>query len=421
MELGHGKQGDMKYYPVEPAGVSQGSPSPQRRQPSAFGRNDGGTFSLQLMKRAFQRRSGVGTFARLAAMLLSLMLAGLTVLGAETVGNTNGTPSATDPAQTYRDFLSNPPWIKKLAYRRDRNYELGAAARLPHLTRFATYEAAVQPNGYYRKHLKGAPLYDGTFLTNPLPVVPGRGISGASDSMFWRLWLDNAIVLVPRDSEPGASSNNWMRYFFRHEQIDLEAVLKLGLDRLAGASIRWTDTNHFAADAFRAIIPYGPLIKGLVKGEITGYTNGCPLVVECTFGLDQHKPQHTTVRYRYDADQTFPPYEIEVEDTDQLGQKTRHSIYIDELNTGIDPKAEHGYLPEMFRVEQIPFDVVQYSSNGVLYSVDVQGRMHPIDTTYHPLSSLDHSGSRMATTAALVLVASCVCGILLFFTRRKPR
>ena len=356
------------------------------------------------------------------AMLLSLMLAGLTVLGAETVGNTNGTPSATDPAQTYRDFLSHPPWIKKIVYRRDRNYELDVTDRRHphHPLGFATYEAAIQPDGYYRKHLKGAPLYDGTSLTNPLPVVPGRGISGASDSMFWRLWLDNAIVLVPRDSEPGASSNNWMRGFFRHEQIALEAVLRLGLDRLAGASIRWTDTNHFVADAYR-VITYGPLIKGLVKGEITSYTDSLPQVVEYTVGVGQPNPQHATVRYRYDSDQTFPPYEIAVEDTDQLGQKITHYNYVDELNIGVDPKAKHGYLPEMFRVEQKTFDVVQYSSNGVLYHVDAQGRMHPVDTTYRSLSSLDQNGSKVATTTALVLAASCICGILLFFTRRKAR
>jgi hypothetical protein len=367
------------------------------------------------MKRPFQRHSGIWTLGRLTALVLGLTLLGQACFGADVTGNTNGTPStATDPAQTFRDFLSNPPWIKKIVYRRDRNYVVDKTDR-KHPRReqgIANYEAALQQGGYYRKHLEGDRFYDplpGT--TNRLPVLPGKGISGASEQFFWRLWESkdsNSIALVPRTGQPGGSDKNWLDGFFQNELYELNRVRMLGFDPLADGVIKWVNNDYFIGNSSRF---------GRIEGRITHYTNGLPQTIQYT--VNSSGTYHLTVRYRYLLGRTFPPYEVQVETVDPKGETVVHLNYIDELEIGDDPKAKHGYFPQDFRVDQSPFGLVQYSSNGILYHVDMQGRLHAVDTTYRPISSLDRPGSRVAAMVSVILISAVVCAFFIKYAKGK--
>jgi hypothetical protein len=346
------------------------------------------------------------------ATALSLMLASLANSGADKAGNTNGTSSATDPAQTYRDFLSDPPWIKKIVYRQDKNYAVVVDPKNGHSIRLdglASYEAAIQPNGYYRKHLQGALIYDRRMpgRTNAETTIQGYVISGASKQYYWRYFGLDDIALVPRDTEAGASTNNWLRGFFSLEHKDLEQVCKLGLDALADTTIQWADK-----DTFGAVSPK----FGHGRGKIVSYTNGVPEAVDYTIGTF-----HSVVRYQYNIGVAFPPHKILVKDFRRDGTILLHANYIDDLIVGIDPEAKEGYSPASFRDNSVPFKSVLLSSNQVLYSVDIQGRLHPQDTTYHSFSSLNHGGSRVATTGGVILFAVAACAFLLHYMMEKRK
>jgi len=310
----------------------------------------------------------------LSALVLSLACLGGSLAKGEAETSSLQTKGA---AQTYRDFLSNPPWIKEIKFRLDRNYQVDVTdERHPKReTGEGIYEAALQPEGYYRKHLDGSPLYDNPPGQTPAvrPVIPGKEtISGASDKFYWRLWEgQDQISLVPRDDQSGASSNNWLRGFFNFELADLEKIRRLGLDQLVGAQITWVDKDHFTAISSS---------RGTAHGAITKYTDDLPETVEYSF--DSAKAQVFRVHYAYASGVTFPPHQITVEDIDSTGHQVIHVNYIDQLEAGFDSNAKTGYHPEAFRTQTAPFAHVSLSSNSVLYQVDQRGQMSAVDTSY---------------------------------------
>jgi len=288
-----------------------------------------------------------------------------------------GSNSITQAAQSYRDFLANPPWLKKIQFGLDRNYRVDVTDE-HHPRReegVGIYEAAWQPNGYYKKHLDGSPLYDNPPGQTPKsrPVVAGNeNISGASDRFYWRLWEgQDQVSLVPKDGQSGASNDNWLRGFFDFELEDLAKIRRLGLDYLVDANLKWDDQNHFTAQSTN---------HGSAHGAIANYTNGLPETIEYSF--DSSPSMIFRVHYDYGSDRMFPPRQITIEDSDDSGKRITHVNYIDSLIVGLDPDAKDGYRPEMFRVRTDPFKQVSISSNGVLYHVGQRGRLDAIDTQY---------------------------------------
>ena len=349
----------------------------------------------------------------LAVLALSVTLAALACFAAGEAGNTIATvnPAPTDPAQTYRDFLSDPPWIKRISYRQDRNYfHVGGNSNKPGtpLQGYARYEAGIQPAGYYRKHLEGA-VTRFAFGHEEPPDVAGRGITGASEKYFWRIWEgDGHVTIVPRSKEEGASPNNWLNGFFRFEMLDLKLIQTLGLDQLTDATIVWVDKDHFTARS----AAFGP-----AHGTILHYLDGLPSEVAYSFVAFTN--YYYLARYTYKSGTPFPPYQIVVLTKRDGAVEVCHTNYIDELEVGLDPAAADGYSAAEFRVENTPFNRVQYSSNAVLYEIDLKGRMHAVDTTYRPIASLNPGGSWIAITAPLISVAVAVGAVFLFLRTKK--
>ena len=324
-----------------------------------------------------------------------------------------GSNDIINAAQTYRDFLSSPPWVKKIEFGLDRNYRVDVTDRR-HPQReegLGLYEAAWQPGGYYRKHLDGSPLYDNPPGQTPRhrPVVAGQeDISGASDRYYWRLWEgQDEISLVPKDNQSGANSNNWLRGFFNLELADLEKIRRLGLDHLVDARITWVDNDHFTAESAS---------HGLAHGSIVNYTDGLPETVQYSF--DSASSLVFKVHYAYEAGKTFPPHRITVEDTDSSGALITHINYINELDAGLDPDAKEGYRPETFRVRTDPFKQVSLSSNGVLYHVNQSGRLNAVDTQYPGIEQFSRPKPH-PVIAALALFGPSIAFILYFVIARR--
>jgi len=318
-----------------------------------------------------------------------------------------------DAAQTYRDFLSNPPWLKKIEFRLDRNYRVDVTDE-SHPQREAgtgTYVAAWQPGGYYRKHLAGSPLYDNPpgQLPRSRTVLAGReNISGASDRFYWRLWEgQDEISLVPKDDQSGASADNWLRGFFDFELADLAKIRRLGLDQLVDARIMWVDKDHFTAETSD---------RGPAHGTIVQYTNGLPATVEYSF--DSAASNIFRVRYAYASGQLFPPHQITVEETVADGNRITHVNYLDALDVGLDPDAAAGYRPEAFRVSAKPFKQISLSSNGILYHVDQRGQLNAVDTQYPGLERFSQPKSR-PTLVGLIMIAPSLAFFLYFVLARR--
>lgn len=324
-----------------------------------------------------------------------------------------GSGEAMDAAQTYRDFLSNPPWLKKIEFRLDRNYRVDVTDERHPQREEGTgrYEAALQPDGYYRKHLEGSPLYDNPPGQTPRnrSVEAGReNISGASDRFYWRLWEgQDEISLVPKDGQSGASADNWLRGFFDFELADLAKIRRLGLDYLVDARIMWVDKDHFTAVSSS---------RGSAHGTIVQYTNGLPETVEYSF--DSTSSVVFRVRYAYEPGKTFPPDQMTVEETDPAGSRIVHLNYIDELDVGLDPNAKVGYHPEAFRMRAEPFKQVSISSNGVLYQVNQRGQLNAVDTRYPGIERFSQPKPR-PMIAALVMVTPSLAFFLYFVIARR--
>jgi hypothetical protein len=324
-----------------------------------------------------------------------------------------GSGAAMDEAQTYRDFLSNPPWLKKIKFRLDRNYRVDVTDERHPRREEGTgiYEAAWQPDGYYRKHLEGSPLYDNPPGQTPprRSVVAGReNISGASDRFYWRLWEgQDEISLVPKDGQSGASADNWLRGFFDFELADLAKIRRLGLDYLVDARITWVDNDHFTAESSS---------RGPAHGTIVHYTNGLPEMVDYSF--DSASSLIFRVRYVYEPGKTFPPQRITVEETDPAGNRIAHVNYLDELDAGLDPNAKEGYRPEAFRVRAEPFKQVSLSSNGVLYHVNQRGQLNAVDTQYPGLERFQQPKPR-PLLVGLVMIAPSLAFFLFFVIDRR--
>jgi len=116
------------------------------------------------------------------------------------------------PFYLLRDYLEGPPWLRKMVFRWPRNMYLVVTD--PHRkiefrpTGWAHFEAAVQPQGWYLRHLEGSPDYDIKRRGEPPePRLLPKGkktVVGANAEFYWYLgWGHEMLRLIPREGQPG--------------------------------------------------------------------------------------------------------------------------------------------------------------------------------------------------------------------------
>ncbi|MEJ5239203.1 MAG: hypothetical protein WHT82_12645 [Limisphaera sp.] len=319
--------------------------------------------------------------AWICALCAWLVCAGPHAIGVETA---HGAPA--EPGQMFREYLTQLPWIKHVTYRRSHSRKSvavapqpgsGASERiLPRLFVLERFEAAWQPEGWYKRYLeteKGrvVPMTRGRRTTYTFePVSAGlETVVGRNRYFYWSLTdSQNVLEVTFRTNTTGGRGRHHEMRAIRDAEMLCD--LRLGLDPLGGGTLRWLNDVEFEV---------GPEEGGFRRpggrGRITRVDHrGHPteLVFEA-FGW----PGPTNffrVSYAYLPERDFPPWLYVVEELDAREGWLRHTNYVDDIEFGVDESAPEGYFPEMFRGRVEPVARVYLVSNDVRYVRDARGQ-----------------------------------------------
>lgn len=359
--------------------------------------------------------------AWIAAFCAWVVCGGPHAIGADTAHDVPAKPD-----QMFREYLSQLPWIKYVAYRRSYSRKSVAVALqpgsgasehiLPRLFVLERFEAAWQPEGWYKRYLeteKGrvVPVTRGRRPTYTFERV-SRGLEpvvGRNRSFYWSLTDSQGVLEITfrTNTAGGHGRHHEMRAI---RDAELLCDLRLGLDPLGGGPLRWLNGVEFEV---------GPEEGGYRRpggrGRITGLDlRGRPteLVFEA---LGWPGPTNLfRVSYAYLPERDFPPWQYVVEELDAREGWLRHTNYIDEIEFGLDESAPDGYFPEMFRQRPEPVARFYVVSNDLRYMRDARGQWVRSsgndDDLYAGLPGLDSwQGFRRA-----VLLGVLGAGLLVF-------
>lgn len=292
---------------------------------------------------------------------------------------------ASAPAHLLRDYLEGPPWLRKMVFRWPRNMYPMIIDPEQHIefrpTGWAHFEAAVQPQGWYLRHLEGSPDYDIKRRGKPPePWLPPKGketVVGANSDFYWYLgWGHEILRLIPREGQPGYHPRNsflFRAHFDRTNYIESARLLGFYWLSLLQLQLQWDQPDHFVGESSQGTT---------AEGRITRWTaDGRPARWECTVQPSQGTPWRFWVEYRYAPDRFFPPSEFTLDGTALAREPITHTFYIDAFEPGVDGRFPEGYEPEQFRAIRTPYESLTISSNAVLYRIDAQGNWISVDTS----------------------------------------
>lgn len=305
-----------------------------------------------------------------------------------------GNSSAAEKCPSFHEFVVEPPWIRRIEYRRSQSYREVKAARVPTdppvvLPRlFVLNEAVVawQPKGWYMRHLFDATLYsvstrERLIVTN-LPPPGLEGISGANQYYYWQISPGHQVVGIrPRPGQPGYTPYSDLPHV--GFEFEFRRFLRLGLDLMGVGPFRWLNREEFEVEPvaiYRFPNPGG-------RGRITAWDErGRPL--GAVYRLREAPPgcEEVRVTYRYrDAEATLPWEFLAYQRTPTEGEIV-HTNYLDKIELGLDPEAPDGYYPEQFRAAHVPLARLIVVSNDIRYEVRRDGRLEKIpDVPYTEL------------------------------------
>lgn len=242
-----------------------------------------------------------------------------------------------DGLSQYKDFISNPPWIKKMAFAQSGNlfiitYDNGITKTT---SGFVLFEASLQPDSWYVQIKTNAP--DGESDRSE-----GNGwVIGKSYQDYWGITADKLLItFTPITGDPKGNvivvAKRWER--------KIEMIRKLGLIYLVAGespdvpeSIEWTDNVSFEAKT---------TTHGIVKGKIVSFTNNFPKRIEFEFS----KIPNTTfaVVYTYEAKRDFPPYSIKCLQITKDSTKQLWEFLLPEIEIGSLDSSFNGFSPTNF-------------------------------------------------------------------------
>lgn len=326
----------------------------------------------------------------------------------------------------FQRFLADPPWIKYVRFRRSGN-QLGTLIYPEQGKRFvipcawAYYDGALQPNGFFLRHLAHTGLYykakeagGGRILDELVydPPKPGEEwMIGASARHWWQ--LDDRygmFIIAPRESEPGHSVSNGVEIIANMEIKHLKILQCLGMPELVDAEVEWLHTTRFQATSWQ---------HGRIEGTITRWLN--ELVEELEYQVARPVKQRVFMRYAYSPQQRMPPIEMVRTVTDDSGTRSFTNI-IDQWEEGLDLLRPQGFTVGDFRKKTEPFTSFLVWSNGLRYKLDQQGVLtRTIDTP--PDYSEIFPTSRFRTIYQAVLLAGglVLLGVLVGIWRTRKK
>ncbi len=316
------------------------------------------------------------------------------------------------PSQEFRDFLAQPPPIKKILFIESGNHHSISIPEHPtiYLNRDTYYEGAMQAAGYYlQTRSNGIPNANMKVNGEIEWSYKGPGketIAGATDRFAWSL-VDGRdhLNIYPKMAADGRSefNENWMKVERR-----LAAIRRLGLTQIADGVLAWGDPDHFSGTS--------PL-NGPFSGTVSGYSNGLVSAITYSVGVTPKK-QAFEIRYAYLPGRPFPPFQIVSRRTDQKGSVPLTNT-IEELVVGESlPEATEGYKPSSFLSEKSPPPRMMIWSNNVRTMLAPNGRFQTVDETPPDYSGMISGEGHNSYVAILVLVIISAAFLSLYLARR---
>ncbi|RME93357.1 MAG: hypothetical protein D6766_08360 [Verrucomicrobia bacterium] len=349
-------------------------------------------------------------------LVAAAVLAGLAAVGGEllpadsTAAEAPSSARETGATPSFRDFLTRPPWIRRVVFRRSGNvhpvtirYEQNTERT--HIPAWVEFEGSLQPKGYYLKFLPMGHYIvdipkDGPVVHRP-PPAGWEYVMGATAEYWW--WVgDQVWSLAPRAPRPGHSPRNGPEILARMHMGYLEELRWLGVPELADAgSIHWSGPDRFEAVSRS---------HGMIQGVILQWSGSTPVALECRVAGPPARVRR--VEYGHDASPTLPPREMRVT-LQQDGRTVTHTNLIEVWESGLDPRHSEGFKPSEFRPPDVTFERTYFYSNGVRHAVSPEGRLEPVEGFEPDFSELEvRSGSKALTVVLLTAIAFGGVGML---------
>gem|GEM_PF-2441400 len=244
-------------------------------------------------------------------------------LGLLQSGSTNARAGETNVnVNLLQQYLEGSPWIRKIVFRWPRNrtrFFIQSKNISGRVQGWARFEAALQPGGWYIKHLEGSPQYD-VFGRDGVPRLgaPPRGAEefvGANSDYYWEFGPgrpdlasmglgpgNDLLRLIPREGRPGYSPTNYGLFRMHDERTNyLESVRLWGFYwlYLLKMKVAWTGRDTFVARA-----PDG----SFAEGSVTHWADEQrPARWECIVRPADREPWSFRVEYEHDRSRSFPP------------------------------------------------------------------------------------------------------------------
>jgi hypothetical protein len=316
-----------------------------------------------------------------------------------------------DPAEIFRQYLSNPPWIRHVSFFRSRNYEIDTITDPQNpkpYSGFATFHGALQPGGFYLNYQTNAFFYD--LIGHPR--VGEEMIFGASDRFWWQLSSGHDVLsLAPRHPEDGQSSRHGRERLALYSLAILKKVRLFGMKHLVDAKIEWLDADCFQAHSEE---------HGLVSGRIAAYSNALPARIEYSVPSDAPEKHTVLLSYRDSQDKRwYPPFQSV--SYSELDPARRYTNIILSIDTGLEEGRQHGYRPSEFRIKEQPLASLLISSNRATYTVLESGAWVPVQDTPPDFAALAERKSPAAISSSFILAGSLVGLLLLGHAVRRSR
>ena len=342
---------------------------------------------------------------RVVAVAILSLLPTLAVLCS---GNRTSSPTKPDRVESFKAFVSSPPVIEELVYRKklppDLHRPPPMETGLQGSTNYQFMHARWQTNGLFWRELSELSDLSEYRLQRKLVI--------RSDRRFW--FLDSVQAIVGDLDDPASSNGkgptSHLNLILDTELRKLGEVLNFGVFHLPPASIRWQG-DEFATEAKLALTTIQ------IRGKLARTPDGLPASLGVEYRNDQGIATYS-IRYSYTTNVGLPffPNQWRV-----LWLRNGREIEMGEvsllrLGVGEEPLPLASFDASAFiRTNR---SVMRYYTNHMLYAANRLGQLVPLPVGVSPGDTLNQPS--LATHRYFYLViAGLTIGFFLRVVRMK--
>jgi hypothetical protein len=275
--------------------------------------------------------------------------------------------ASADGLSQYKDFISNPPWIKKVTFAQSGNLfpVIIGDKEQRDTSGYVLFDASIQSNSWYLQIVTNAPIGEND------PRMGNGFVLGQSFTNYWSVMSSRKKFTV---SSFEASEGGPLKHITKMWLNRIQMIQRLGLIYLEPSeipdvpqSISWVDKLNFKAETS---------VHGTMKGKIVEFTNDFPEKVELEFS----KIPKTTfsVVYGYDAERAFPPFSITAYKTTGNDTKQLWEFLLPNIETGDLEPNFYGFSPGSFMSPDQLASAKKFIENGEKVTV-VMNNSKPIE------------------------------------------